>query len=100
MTRGNCDGVLQWWPAGREFKVKKSIVTEDSAAWQRVLLPTVHGISSSAGVTRTISTAAAKTTNMYLIGLCTRAPRQPIRCGVCPSRCTGVYRCEIFAVTE
>jgi hypothetical protein len=77
ITRDNCDAALHWYPAGGERKVKKGkiVVAETGTVRLRVCLPIVQGSSSSAGVTKTISTAAAaKTTNTHLMDPCTRAP--------------------------
>jgi hypothetical protein len=77
MTRDNCDAGLHWYPAGGESKVKKGkiLVAETGTVRSCLCLPIVQGSSSSAGVTKTISTAAAaKTSNTHLIGPCTRDP--------------------------
>jgi hypothetical protein len=50
------------------------VVAETGTVRLRESLPIVQGSSSSAGLTKTISTAAAKTTNTHLIDPCTRAP--------------------------
>jgi hypothetical protein len=64
--------------AGGEGKIKKKdkiMVAETGTVRLRESLPIVQGSSSSAGVTKTISTAAvAKTTNTHLIDARTRAP--------------------------
>jgi hypothetical protein len=59
---------LYWYPAGEQGKVKKGkiVVAEMGTLRLRVGLPIVQGSSSSAGVTKTISmAAAAKTTNAH-----------------------------------
>ena len=76
VTRHTCDAALYWYPAGGEGKVKKGkiVVAETGTIRLRVCLSIVQGSSSSAGVTKTISmAAAAKTTNAHLIDPCTRA---------------------------